>query len=279
MKKLFLPILLLLFSSAYSLACSYAYQYSLFPLALAQGDTLIVLEVDLERYVSKPEDRLFQRKDRFSEDNNQVAQTRWKGYLRLKKQALGQWDSLLLVEELGYVDLADEQYQESLSPYFQKALDKAGQLPLSIVLEQPDLAYCYYDNQCQLFSRRIDTVNAEVFCLAANYPEHRMDIPQTIQSRMQAMLQSSVDVQVAASEWAKAWKPYSIRKYHLPLDKGELLVYTIGRGQKRFYQAKPPKSMWEPAQVNDLGLYLEGNDVLFHGQRIDGLQWVKNKKH
>ena len=259
-------------------ACSYAYQYSLFPQAIL-GDSLYYFELDLERYVLRPEDKLFRRNHRFdasSEQGEQAIETRWRGKIRVKALDLNHLDTLgVLHYETAYIDLSDEQYFRALEPYWLEARAALEGVDKGLVwLNLPSLAYCYYERNCVFFEREIDEETGKLRCISSDFPPYEFWLPSWLQGRLAAGLSSAADMDMALKEWAKAWKTYSIRRYVLGGGR-ELLVYTLGRGQRRFYQAKTPSGLWQSPDLTEGGWYLEGNDVLFHGQRVDGLQYLQ----
>ena len=63
-----------------SFACSAAYQYSLFPLGKSMGQ-LIVLELELNRYISTPDNQMMQMGGNLNNNNNNI-EVRWKGSIK-----------------------------------------------------------------------------------------------------------------------------------------------------------------------------------------------------
>ncbi|MCP4440801.1 MAG: hypothetical protein GY810_17915 [Aureispira sp.] len=257
-------------------ACSYAYQYSLFPMGTSMGN-LVMLEVELERYVNTPDQMIGNRMpgSRMS-GMDKTIETRWKGNLRLKSIAK---DTTLLIEELGFVDISDEQYHEKLRPYFHKAMRKAEELPMFERAELLEEGLCKYDNTCDFFKKTIDTTTVNVYC-AVNQEEYinqRQEVifPSIVLHKFENMTKmefSDIEkVEIDSRlDFYDVWNKYNVRLYQI--GDQTIAIYTLGWGQKRYYkETKTEKWRDNLGPVED---YVKGNDVMRHGQRFDFMQWL-----
>ncbi len=252
--------------SAQLWACTYAYQYSLFPLGSSAAE-IIFLELELERYVNTPASGEFV----FSSDpmSKNTLETRWKGNLKIKSSIDG--IVFTLVKELSYIDIPDAEYNSKLEPYFEKALAFAKTLPYfeEVILEKT--AKCAYDRTCGMFSMQIDTIKSELLCQLPDASASKQIIfPEILVSKYQKITNLNVseqgDAQHASKlEFIRLWKPCSARIYRI--GDRQLLVYCIGWGQKRGYIGTKDDN-WK---LNNypVDMYIEGNDVMMHGQRFD----------
>lgn len=259
-------------------ACSYAYQYSLFPLG-SSGGKLIFLEIELERYVNTPAGAigLLRPDERSLPNNPSEIETRWKGNLRLKKQ-LGTQEFLLL-EDLAYIDISDITYHTELAPYFEKAMRKAYALPFfeEAILEK--IAYCKYDRSCDLFLLEVDTISIHLNCGLAKAGQLQNSVnisfPPIILQKFENITQlnfSEIEKVEKESriEFFKVWKPYEARQYSI--GNQTLVVYTIGWGLAKGYPAKKEEN-WKN-NIAPVEKFIEGNDVMMHGQRFDFFQFL-----
>ena len=247
-------------------ACTYAYQYSLFPLG-ASGSDIIFLELELERYVNTPASGAFV----FSSDplSKNTIETRWKGNLKIKSSS----DAVnyTLLKELSFIDVPDAEYNSKLEPYFEKALAYARTLPYFEEAILDKTAKCAYDRTCTLFNLKIDSVNLILNChLSDSIASKKIDFPEILVTKYQkiANLEQNEDgtIQNASKlEFIRLWKPCSARLYRI--GDRQLVVYCIGWGQKRGYVGTKDQD-WK---FNNLpvDMYIEGNDVMMHGQRFD----------
>jgi hypothetical protein len=247
-------------------ACTYAYQYSLFPLG-ASGSDIIFLELELERYVNTPASGAFV----FSSDplSKNTIETRWKGNLKIKSSS----DAVnyTLLKELSFIDVPDAEYNSKLEPYFEKALAYARTLPYFEEAILDKTAKCAYDRTCTLFNLKIDSVNLLLNChLSDSSASKKIDFPEILVTKYQkiANLEQNEDgtIQNASKlEFIRLWKPCSARLYRI--GDRQLVVYCIGWGQKRGYVGTKDQD-WK---FNNLpvDMYIEGNDVMMHGQRFD----------
>jgi len=249
-------------------ACSYAYQYSLFPLG-SSSENIIFLEVELERYVSTPAGGEMMLSTRDPIQKN-IIETRWKGNLRLKSSIDGK--KFQLISELAYIDIADEKYREALLPYFEKAMQKARE---QLFFEEAFLAKtanCAYERSCAMFVMELDSVELSLNCFlpSESNKKRKINFPPVLLQKYENVTQlnfSEIETVEATSriEFYRVWKPCSARYYQI--GEKELIIYCIGWGQKRGYNAQK-QADWK---VNNLPVenFIEGNDVMMHGQRFD----------
>jgi hypothetical protein len=249
-------------------ACSYAYQYSLFPLG-SSGENIIFLEVELERYVNTAigGEMMLQTRDPLQKN---IIETRWKGNLRLKSSEDGK--NFQLITELAYIDIADEKYNEALLPYFEKAMQKARE---QLFFEEAFLlktANCAYERSCNMFVMELDTLEPALNCFLEtdSKQKRKIDFPSVLLQKYENVTQlnfSEIETVEAASriEFYRVWKPCSARYYQIGEKK--IIIYCIGWGQKRGYNGQK-QADWK---ANNLPVenFIEGNDVMMHGQRFD----------
>jgi hypothetical protein len=257
---------LLIHFSLDSKACTYAYQYSLFPLG-ASGAEFVFLELELERYVNTPASGDFV----FSSDplSKNSIETRWKGNLKIKSSS--DCVNFTLIKELSYIDIPDADYNSKLEPYFEKALSYAKTLPYFEEAILDKTAKCAYDRTCTMFNLKIDSVQLTLQCqLLDSSASRKIDFPEILVSKYQKItnLEQNEDgtIQDASKlEFIRLWKPCSARMYRI--GDRQLVVYCIGWGQKRGYiGTKDPD--WKLNNM-PVDMYIEGNDVMMHGQRFD----------
>lgn len=263
----------LLFGQGQVLGCSYAYQLSLFPMGISGGD-LIVLEVEMERYVFTPDQNMGmgRARNRFEGAPTSMS-VRWKGDLRLFR-INPKTQQRTELEKIGsYLDIDDMEYAEALAPYFLKAYETASQLPFFQPASLPNTGYCRYDSSCEWMRKEIDTTKAEMRVYTNLHPKQQTLVvfPEIIQQKFENLTKldfSDLDKVASSSkvEYYKAWKPYAARIYEMGGEK--YVFYTLGWGQKRFYNGTK-SNQWEPINSSGIETFIEGNEVLFHGQRFD----------
>ena len=247
-------------------ACSYAYQYSLFPLG-SSGESIIFLEVELERYVNIPG---FEMNRSYETFDKSTVETRWKGNLRLKSSIDG--INFKTLEDISYIDISDRNYQQELEPFFEKSMDRARK---ELFFEEADLmnyGNCAYDRSCSLFEMRVDSLKPALFCMLPKDNSSLMEVsfPQILLQKYENITQlnfSEIETVENQSkiEFFRVWKPCSSRYYKI----GErvLVVYCIGWGQKRGYNGI--KDITWKNNLLPVEKFIEGNDVMLHGQRFD----------
>lgn len=264
-------------------ACSYAYQYSFFPLGTSQGNWLMI-HLEMERNVNTPDNAMgggvtgrvrpaYGREDNAAPSSDM--QVRWRGSLRLvlldsKTGAISELKTIST-----RIDIDDKTYAESLRPYFAEAAAAARELPDFVPATLDNVGYCRHDNDCPYLQKEIDTVGVQLLWIIENGKTYSHKTPAVFPNAVLQKFENMTKLdfteleKVAASsriEYFKAWKPYSVRIYKA--DKQEIIFYSIGWGQKRFYtSAKAPT--WEVPNIGGVEDYIEGNDILFHGQRFD----------
>jgi hypothetical protein len=251
-------------------ACSYAYQNSLFPLGIS-GDNIIFLEVELERYVNTSSGgEMLILQDPLSKN---IIETRWKGNLRIKKSNDAR--TFLLIEELAYIDISDKDYNLALLPYFEKAMEKARN---ELFFEEAFLiktAGCGYERSCTMFQLEPDTLELALYCsLEPNSKQKtKIEFPKILLQKYENVTQlnfSEIETVEAESrmEFYKIWKPCSARYYRI--GDRDMIIYCIGWGQKRGYNGIK-EDKWKP-NLLPVEQFVEGNDVMVHGQRFDSCQ-------
>ncbi len=278
--KLAFCLLFFWISSSSLYACSAAYQYSLFPLGMSMGQ-LVVLELDLERYVQNPENKMMQFgggiRNRFEVETNenQAIEVRWKGTIKLY-QLVGQ--KMTLLEDYGNTDLSDKLYQEALQPFFLEALERAQQLPLfeEAVLENQGI--CHYDRSCTFMTKVLDKDNLKFYCISqeegyqqdsalVNYP-YKILLKSETQLKTKFTQMDSLDNQLQI-DFFMIWSPQTVRRYRI--GNQMVQVFTLGKGTKSKYTLKKCDT-WEKIMLENIAHFIQGNDVIYHGQRFDFLQ-------
>ncbi len=256
-------------------ACSYAYQYSLFPMGLS-GDKLILIEVEMERYVNTPDAGIprprYERPIEIS--------VRWKGNLKLRAWNLSsqRLETEILSEIANQIDIDDKTYHEELRPYFQQGYEMAEKLPFFKPSTLPLVGNCRYDISCTFLKKEIDSIspNLYFFINKEEYKDKKIKVefpPILLQKFENMSKQNFSDMETVANqsqvEYFKSWKAHSVRIYEI--NGLKFAFYSFGWGQRRFYTGTKSTD-WEFPTVGNIGEYVEGNDVLFHGQRFDMIQ-------
>ncbi|MCH2022698.1 MAG: hypothetical protein MK207_09495 [Saprospiraceae bacterium] len=252
-------------------ACSAAYQYSLFPLGKSMGQ-LIILELELNRYISTPENQIMEMGAGTFNNNIEV---RWKGSIKLYQMEM---NKLVLYTDLGSIDLLDDDYYEAMLPFFKKAYNIASKMPMyeEAILENSGI--CHYDRTCDFITLTIDEENA-AFYTSSNekgYENKKCSVPfsmETLQKVENTTKIKFTDFKNIDKEYQidffKLWSPQSVRRYNI--GEQTIQVYTIGRGDKSRY-IKTKNNKWERPNLESIAYYIQGNDVLYHGQRFDFIQ-------
>ena len=253
-----------------SFACSAAYQYSLFPLGKSMGQ-LIVLELELNRYISTPDNQMMQMGGNL---NNNI-EVRWKGSIKLYRMEM---NKLVLNTDLGSIDLLDDDYYEALLPLFKKAYNIANNLPLfeEAILEK--VGICHHDRTCDFIKLTIDEDSAKFFASSneKDYEDKKCPVQfsmETLQKVENTTKIKFTDFENIDKEYQidffKLWSPQAVRRYNI--GEQTIQVFTIGRGDKSRY-IKIKESKWKMPNVESIAHYIQGNDVLYHGQRFDFIQ-------
>ena len=66
--------------------------------------------------------------------------------------------------------------------------------------------------------------------------------------------------------------PQAVRRYSI--GGRTLHVYSTGRGSRSRYTPVESTEKRRQPMLQDIGHFIQGNDVLFHGQRFDTWDWV-----
>lgn len=254
-----------------NIACSAAYQYSLFPLGSTAGQ-LIFLEVELDRYLSNPSNQMMQMGGGRPFDNTPAIEVRWKGTLKVFTYQMGK---MVLENDLGFIDILDSDYEEALLPFFQKAYESALAMPMfeAAVLEK--VGYCHHDRSCTFMTLTIDEENIK-FYAASNekgFEDKKCPVPFAEKTLLKVENQTKIkftDFENIEKEFQvdffRLWSPQTVRRYNIG---GQTVqVFTIGRGDKSRYDATKELE-WKNPILETIGHYIQGNDVVFHGQRFD----------
>jgi len=256
-------------------ACSYAYQYSLFPLGIS-GNKLLLIEVEMERYVNTPDAGI----PRPRYERSTEISVRWKGNLKLRGWNIqtGALEGEILADIANQIDIDDKTYQEELRPYFQQAYETAEKMPFFKPASLPEVGNCRYDISCDFLKKEIDTIapNLYFFINKESYKDKKLKVefpPILLQKFENMSKQNFSDLETVANqsqvEYFKSWKAHSVRIYEI--NGLKFAFYSFGWGQRRFYTGTKSTD-WEFPTVGNIGEYVEGNDVLFHGQRFDMVQ-------
>ncbi|BDS09750.1 hypothetical protein [Aureispira anguillae] len=273
MKYIYSFLFIFLFISD-NFACSAAYQYSLFPLGSSMGQ-VIVLEMEMNRYLSNPSNQMMQMGGGRPFDNTPAIEVRWKGTLKVCTYQMGE---LILNQELGAIDILDTDYEEALLPYFQKAYEVAYSLPNFETAVLENVGYCHYDRSCDFMTLTIDTQDVKFYASSneEGYQDKKCSVPFAEEALLKVEKKTKIkftdfnnidkEFQV---DFFRLWSPQTVRRYRI----GDQIiqVFTIGRGNKsRYSETKEDK--WKTPVLESIEHYIKGKDVLFHGQRFDFLQ-------
>jgi hypothetical protein len=272
--KYIYSILFIFIFIANTIACSAAYQYSLFPLGSSMGQ-VIFLEVELDRYLSNPSNQMMQMGGNSPFDNTPSIEVRWKGSLKVFTYQMGE---MVLVSDLGFIDILDLDYNEALLPYFQKALKKARALPMFEAAVLENVGYCHYDRSCTFMELIIDADKVEFHAISkeVGYEDKKCPIPFVEKTLLKVEMQTKIkftDFDNIEKEFQvdffRLWSPQTVRRY--TVGGQTVQVFTIGRGDKSKY-SETKETAWKSPVLETIGHYIKGNDVVFHGQRFDFFQ-------
>jgi hypothetical protein len=276
--KFFFICCLLLICSHFANACSAAYQYSLFPLGASMGQ-IVLLELEMDRYVKTPENKIMQfgGRSRFEEeyDDAEEIEVRWKGTIKLYQLIDGK---MTLIEDLGFTDLSDKKYKEALQPYFLEAMEKARSLPLFEVATLQNMGICHYDRSCTFFEKILDTENLKFYCKSKEkgyendsvlvaYP-YKILVKAENELKTKITQLDSLEAQMQI-DFFRVWSPQNVRRYDI--GGKTVQVFTLGRGIKSKYTLKK-REAWEKINLEGIEYFIQGNDVVYHGQRFDFIQ-------
>ncbi len=272
--KYIYSILFIFLFVANTIACSAAYQYSLFPLGSSAGQ-LIFLEVELDRYLLNPSNQMMQMGGGRPFDNTPAIEVRWKGSLKIFTYQMGQ---MILERDLGFIDILDADYEEALLPYFQKAYEAASALPMfeDAVLE--NVGYCHHDRSCTFMELTIDAENVQFYASSneEGYEDKKCPISFAEKTLLKVENQTKIkftDFDNIEKEFQvdffRLWSPQTVRRY--TVGGQTVQVFTIGRGDKSRY-TETKETEWKTPVLETIGHYIQGKDVVFHGQRFDFFQ-------
>ncbi|MFK7797988.1 MAG: hypothetical protein AB8E82_11085 [Aureispira sp.] len=273
----FITILIIILGVPSSLACSAAYQYSLFPLGKSEGK-LIVLEVELDRYLTSPGNQMMRMGGGVpggvpnAQSNLEV---RWKGYFKVLIQ---QADTFALQEDLGHVDVLDEDYEEALAPFFQQAYEAAKALPNFEEARLESVGHCHYDRSCGFMELIMDEDSVAFYARSTepNYDQQPCKIIFKEKDLLKVEKQTTIkftDFETLDKEYQldffRLWSPQTVRRYSIGTQT--IQVFSLGRGDKSRYTGGSAETTRKQPNLEHIGRYIQGNDVLFHGQRFDVL--------
>jgi hypothetical protein len=259
---------------ANTMACSAAYQYSLFPLGSTAGQ-VIILEVELDRYLSNPSNQMMQMGGNSPFDNTPAIEVRWKGTLKVFTYQMGK---MVLESDLGFIDILDLDYEEALLPYFQKAYETAHALPMFEEAILESVGYCHHDRSCTFMKLTIDAEKIKFYASSneAGYEDKKCPVPFAEKTLLKVENQTKIkftDFDNVEKEFQvdffRLWSPQTVRRY--TVGGQAVQVFTIGRGDKSRY-TETTETEWKTPILETIGHYIQGNDVIFHGQRFDFLQ-------
>jgi len=258
-----------------SFACSAAYQYSLFPMGSSMG-RVIVFEMELDRYLRTPDNQMMQMGGgrRFDTKDKNI-EVRWKGTIKVYTLEAGK---LVLSKDLGFIDILDDDYDEALLPYFKKAYEAAQALPMFEEAVLENIGVCHHDRSCDFITLTIDEENVKFYANSneAGYQDKKCPVPFAEKTLLKVEMQTKIKFTDFENiekgfqvDFFRLWSQQTVRRYTI----GDLTVqvFTLGRGDKsRYMRTKEEK--WKTPNVETIAHYIQGNDVIFHGQRFDFIQ-------
>lgn len=268
----FLCLLLCFCAGGSVRACSYAYQYGLYPLG-ASGGQIVVLEVEMERYVNHPDFNPAQHRV-FSAD----IESRWKGSFRLCY-----WKEGGRLEYIQYIakkiDISDSDYQAALLPYVQTAYEAAQALPFFEPARLADMGVCHYDIACPFFQKKVfaESGTADCYLESAFELRYPWQAPPGILRKFEDRTNDAftkfdkLDTETRTNFY-RIWKPYALRRYDI--GGTTYLAFTLGWGEKLPVPI-PTETEWRK-QLPPVENFIEGQEILIHGYRFDFL--VREKR-
>jgi hypothetical protein len=240
---------------------------------------IVLLELEMDRYVKTPENKIMQfgGRSRFEEeyDAAEEIEVRWKGTIKLYQIINGK---MTLIEDLGFTDLSDKKYQEALQPYFLEAMEKARTLPLFEVATLQNMGICHYDRSCTFFEKILDTEKLKFYCKSKEkgyesdsalvaYP-YKILVKAENELKTKITQLDSLEAQMQI-DFFRVWSPQNVRRYDI--GGKTVQVFTLGRGIKSKYTLKK-REAWEKINLEGIEYFIQGNDVVYHGQRFDFIQ-------
>lgn len=269
---------ILIIAIASTSACSAAYQYSLFPLGNSQGK-LVLLEVELDRYLTSPSNQMMQMGGGVpggALNGHSKLEVRWKGSFKLLIQ---QADTFALLEDLGHVDVLDEDYALALRPFFQQAYDAAKVLTDFEEAQLESVGHCHYDRSCGFMELIMDEEAVAFYARSTEvgYEATRCPIAFKEKDLLKVEKQTTIkftDFETLEKDYQldffRLWSPQTVRRYSIGTQT--IQVFSLGRGDKSRYTGGKAETARKQPNLEHIGRYIQGSDVLFHGQRFDVLQ-------
>jgi len=255
-------------------ACSFAYQYSIYPLGSSLGQ-LVAVQMELERYVNTPDNFMMQTRSTH-QPFDATGETRWKGTIDIVQYNPTKvvWEHYQSIAE---VDIADENYEEALLPYLQEGWQIAKDLPFFQAAQLVEMGICHYDTACTFFQKKVDTIENKAFCYLDNHPKQLQEIhfPEVVLQKFENKTREKfTDIEQVDMDtrlgFYRIWRPYGVRKYQL-MDGSELVIYTLGWGQKGGGVVPIREEDWQ-TMLPPVEEFVEGKEVMFHGYRFDQIQ-------
>lgn len=257
-----------------SQACSYAYHYGLFPMG-ASGEELLVLEVELQRYVERQSGTgIVLPRSSFQPSYQEQAEVRWKGHLQLLRWTKKGRDTL---HAFDFIDFNDEKYKTKLQALFQKAYELAAVQPNFQPAQIEAEGLCNGENKCGFFERKVD----EAGWLHAYYEDstkqQRIAVPLPLRQKFENKTRiPATDLEQLSDRermlHAYYWKKQGLRRYRV----GErlVLVYSFCQGQQPFPNRGKPAEGWKTVK-EPVASFIRGQAVAYHGFRFDCLQLLE----
>lgn len=238
---------------------------------------LVVLEVEMNRYLNSPAEQMIPRYGMENSNMNEI-EVRWKGTLKLMFYTE---KGLELIYDLGFIDLLDENYSEALLALFLEAYEKSVALPAFEEASLESVGRCHHDRLCDFMHLIINEQQIEFYSKSTekNYDHDscKVNFSYTALKKVENATKINFtdfeniekDYQV---DFFRLWSPITVRRYRIGTTI--LLVYSLGRGDRsRYFLSKEEKLDLKihesPAH------YIQGNDVLFHGQRFDFIHFYQ----
>lgn len=274
--KLFFLTIFFLSGAQNIFGCSAAYQYSLFPMGMSMGQ-LVVLEVEMNRYLNSPAEQMIPMYGMESSNMNEI-EVRWKGTLKLMYYSE---NGLEIIHDLGFIDLLDENYAETLKALFLEAYEKSMTLPAFEEASLESVGRCHHDRTCDFIQLIIDEQQIEFYSKSTekNYDNDSCKVNfsyNTLKKVENATKINFTDFKNIEKDYQvdffRLWSPITVRRYRIGI--AILFVYSLGRGDRsRYFLSKEEKL---DLKIHESAAhYIQGNDVLFHGQRFDFIHFYQ----
>lgn len=235
-----------------------------------------VLEMELDRYLSSPNNQMMQIGGNLPFESSAI-EVRWKGTLKIYSYQLGK---LVLQKDLGTIDILDQDYDQALLPFFQEAYDFVRVLPMFEEAVLETVGYCHHDMTCDFMTLTIDK-EAIKFYVSSNEEGYQDKLcpvsfsESTLkkvenQTKIKFSDFKNIDPQFQV-DFFRLWSPQTVRRYTIGAQSVQ--VFSLGRGDKSRY-LKTKEDKWKHPVLENIGYYIQGNDVVFHGQRFDLLHFL-----